>query len=126
MYVRYQTPSIQDLACNNINIQPTPTDTGSVQIISIPELAQIFIDGVEQDLKTPAIIENIPSGLHTYKLVYPGYVDIEGIMTIETGETYELFLVMEKEPSPYSNALILTGLAIMGVMILSYEKERRT
>lgn len=69
--------------------------TGSLSIVSIPGGAKIFIDGEEQTVTTPALID-LPICQNTYKLVKQGYIDVEGIVTIIEEQTYDLFLTMQK------------------------------
>jgi serine/threonine protein kinase len=59
--------------------EPEPTGTGSITVASKPGGAAIWIDGYRRD-STPAVIEPIPSGKHTVKLVSPD--DKEAIFTI--------------------------------------------
>ncbi len=64
----------------------TPT-TGSLYIASSPGEAEIFIDGADQAVKTPATITNLPLGSHTVKLTKTGYMDFNGQVTITEGRT---------------------------------------
>lgn len=69
--------------------------TGLLSIVSIPGGAKIFIDGEEQIDTTPTIIE-LPVGQHAYRLSYPDYIDVEGIVTIIEGQTSDLFVAMQE------------------------------
>lgn len=119
--------SLEDLSCNHISIQQPPTEVGSAHIVSVPTGAKIFIDNIDFQQTTPAIISNISSGTHTYKLTYPGYTDVDGILFIKTGETYEISAIMEKCSIPsQSNALLYLGLFAVGFMLLSSRKKENT
>lgn len=127
MHIRSYIPYIEDLSCNYISIQQPPTEVGSAHIVSVPTGAKIFIDNIEYTGSvTPITISNISSGTHSYKLTYPGYTDVDGILFIKTGETYELSVIMEKclAPSVQSNALLYLGLFVIGFMLLSSRKKR--
>ena len=114
--------SINDLSCNNITIQQVQ-DVGSAYIVSIPSGAKIYIDNIEQvGLTTPATVNNIPSITeHIYKLTKSGYIDVEGILFITTGQTYNVTVTLCKSSS---NILpILTGLAFAGIFLVMTRKE---
>ena len=80
--------------------------TGSLSVVSIPGGAKIFIDGEEQIDTTPAIID-IPVGQHAYRLSYPGYIDVEGIVYITEEQYQDLFFTMQK-------SLIIRDILIYG------------
>lgn len=46
------------------------TTNGSVQFTSVPSGACIYIDGVDQEVMTPATIEDIHEGSYTYLLIF--------------------------------------------------------
>ena len=118
-------PSIEDLDCNSITIQQAQ-DVGSSYIVSIPSGAKIYIDNVEQaGVITPARIDNIPSipTEHTYKLIKPGYIDIEGLLFITTGQTYNITVTMCKAPSNMWSLLL--GLALAGTFIAMMIEDKR-
>lgn len=82
--------------------------TGSLSIVTVPGGADIYIDGVKQPDKTPAIID-LPVDQHIYRLTYPGYIDEEGIVYIQEGQTYDLFISMHK-------SLVIRDVLIYGFM----------
>jgi len=61
--------------------------SGGLSIISTPDGANIFIDGQDRKIITPAIISNLTPGDHKYKLSLPGYVEVEGSFTMILGQT---------------------------------------
>lgn len=66
----------------------TPSQTvGNATITSTPPGARIYIDNVDSQYITPATIQNIVQGSHTYKLVLSGYIDGTGSFTITAGQT---------------------------------------
>ena len=69
---------------------------GQLSIVSIPSGADIFIDGIKQSDPTP-FITTLPVGQHIYRLIYPGYIDEDGMVLIQEGQTYDLFVTMHKD-----------------------------
>lgn len=69
--------------------------TGQLSIVSIPSGANIFIDGIKQTETTP-FITTIPIGQHVYRLIYPGYIDEDGMVLIQENQTYDLFVTLHK------------------------------
>lgn len=78
----------------NINIQQHVY--GSVSIFTIPGGADIYLDGAKQPNPAPTTITNVDPGWHSYLLIYPGYINSEGIVNIKEGDIYELYVVMEE------------------------------
>ncbi len=70
--------------------------TGQLSIVSIPSGADIFIDGIKQTDATP-FITTLSTGQHVYRLIYPGYIDEDGMILIQEGQTYDLFVTMHKD-----------------------------
>ncbi len=68
-------------AFTEVSLEPIQT-IGSVNITSYPEGAEIFLDGTDQQIKTPAILSNVPSGAHTYTLKLDNYNDYSGIVQV--------------------------------------------
>lgn len=95
--------------------------TGSLLITSVPSKAKIFIDE-EQISTTPAFIENIPVGIHSYRLVRPGYIDIMGIVYIEQDQIRDVFLKME---GLISREFIVAAAASLTAGIIVYLFTRR-
>lgn len=115
---------VNDLSCNNITIQHTQ-NVGSAYIVSIPSGAKIYIDNIEQvGLVTPAMVNKIPSipTAHTYKLTRPGYMDMEGILFIITGETYNVTVMLCKPPTDILP--ILVGFVLTGIFLAMTRKEK--
>ena len=61
-------------------------ETGSISFKSIPDGAEIIIDGVDQLVATPAIITEI-TGTHDYTLRKAGFNDYSGVITVSVGQT---------------------------------------
>lgn len=84
----------------------TPSITGILDITSEPSGAVIYIDDEFTGLLTPQSIE-LEQGIHSYKLIYSGYKDSEGIFTIVIGETTDINVIMEPQICPTPNFLWL-------------------
>ena len=60
---------------------------GSISFASVPEGAEIFLDGADQSIKTPATITDVPAGSHTYTLKLSGYNDYTGTVEVLKDQT---------------------------------------
>lgn len=139
-------PSIEDLSCNSINVKAVCR--GSLQIATIPNGADIYIyeesqmDYVLRNVKTgtmidPSIITDIECTSSTrsnkFKVTFPGYVDIEGMLDITDGTIYQLYIIMERcainEPET-AGGLLFSALAIGGLFFLLFgsrdKKHKKT
>lgn len=61
-------------------------ETGSISIKSTPKGATIFLDDVNQQVKTPAILNDITAGTHTVKLTKLGYLPYNTQVTVNAGQ----------------------------------------
>jgi hypothetical protein len=131
---------IEDLACNMINVKATCK--GSLQIATTPSQADIYIyeeidgDYVLRTEKTgtmisPSIITDIectgPTRSNKFKLTFPGYVDVEGILDITDGTIYQLYIIMEKCTATELGRgdFLVPALAIGGFMLFLLGKDKR-
>ena len=55
---------------------------GSISFASVPEGAEIFLDGADQSVRTPVTITDMPAGSHTYTLKLSGYNDFAGTVEV--------------------------------------------
>ena len=116
-------PYINDLSCNHITVEQL--QTGSARIVSIPAGAKIFIDYIgDTGLITPATVPNISVGVHAYKLTYPGYNDIDGLLFININETYELTISMERVLG-YFDPTQLVLYTLTASLLMVYFSQRR-
>lgn len=115
----YNIPLIENLSDNLAEIKTQ--SSSSVYITSDPVGAQIFIDGIEQTgFSTPAMIMNIPSGHHNFRLISPGYEDIESAMPIDPGRTYNIFLTMGKSISTTAYISTPDIMVLLAVGLIGY------
>jgi len=87
---------------------------GSVNFVSYPPGAEIFMDGVDQGVKTPAIVTNVPAIPHEYVLKLAGYRDYQGSITVLESQTAGASANM----IPVSSKGLLVGLTFMGLAIV--------
>ncbi len=76
--------------CGNKRPNPTgcnPPQIGNISFVSTPAGAEIYIDGADQNIKTPATISDIPLGTHTYTLKQTGYNDVTGTTDVGLNQT---------------------------------------
>ena len=78
----------------NYVISPVAAATGSIQFVSVPVGAEIFLDGADQGVKTPITVSNIPSGAHTFTLKLAGYSDASGSVTVIGGSTVQVYMAL--------------------------------
>ncbi|MCU0289153.1 MAG: Ig-like domain-containing protein, partial [Acidobacteria bacterium] len=64
--------------------------TGSINIISNPNGAVIWLDNVNTENTTPATLNSIASGSHTVKLVKAGYQEYTKNITVERGKVTQV------------------------------------
>lgn len=86
-----------DGICKPFNLT-TGLDIGAIRLISIPEGAEIFIDGADQGVTTPNTLINIPAGEHIFTLKLAGYNDLTGTVTAAGGVTAEVYVTL----TPYT------------------------
>ena len=80
------------------NVVMAPPQVGKLSFSSIPDGAEIFIDGQDQNIKTPATITDVPAGAHTYALKLANYNDYSGTIDVikdQISQVSETLDVME-------------------------------
>jgi hypothetical protein len=115
---------------------PLSPTTGAISISSIPQNADIYVNGVlqldinGQSLKTPATLMNLVPGSYTIKLKKTGYIDFTSIpidviagQTSYLGVTLSTLQVMEAG-IPWWFALSLVTGTIYGMMKPKKEEEK--
>lgn len=134
-YISY----IKDLSCHDISIKAICT--GDAQFATDPSGADIYLfeesagDYVLQSVKTgnmgfPSTINGIectsPTRSNKFKLRLNGYIDVEGILFIESGTTYPLDIIMEPvSPSELGGGLFIPALAIGFLMAMVLGKKKK-
>lgn len=97
---------------------------GSVSFVSYPPGAGIFMDGVDQEVKTPAIVTNVPAGAHEYVLKLAGYRDYQGIMTVQESQTAGASAnLIPVSSRGWLIGLSLMGLGVLGVVMASKDRK---
>ena len=60
---------------------------GSINFISYPDGGEVFIDGMDQGVKTPANVTGVPIGMHTFTVRLDGYNDFSGTVEVLENQT---------------------------------------
>lgn len=97
-----------------MNILMDIDENGSVSFVSYPQGAEIFMDGVDQVIKTPAIVTDVPAGGHEYVLKLAGYKDSQGSTIVLEGATSGVTVNL----IPASDNGLIAGAALMGAGVL--------
>ncbi|AKB27272.1 S-layer-like array protein [Methanosarcina siciliae T4/M] len=64
-------------------------DSGNIKITTVPNGSEIYINEIPVG-KTPALIEDVPSGFYEVVLKQDGYEDVFERVTVTAGETYSI------------------------------------
>ena len=110
-----------------------PVTTGTLQITSTPPNAIVLIDGRDSGKVTPAIVDGLTEGSHTYLLKLAGYKDYGAIIDIVAGGTKVVSVPLEQiivTPSPVSSGigagtLALVAAGFIGVVMISSKKHEK-
>ena len=84
---------------------------GGVMFVSYPSGAEVFMDGMDQGIVTPAVITEIPAGVHAYTLKLAGYNDSTGSVEVKENQIAGVTVNLV----PASSKGLLAGLALMGL-----------
>lgn len=76
--------------CGNRRENPACLAKGSIKFTSTPAGAEIFLDGMDQDEKTPKTITNVPVGSHEYILKLEGFKDSTDRVQVLENQTAEV------------------------------------
>lgn len=93
----------------------TPGPKGSISFLSTPPGAEIFLDGKDQNIKTPATITDVPAGTHKYALKLSNYKDYTGSVQVQENQTAKVSAIFEKEGIGTGT---LIGITLLGAGVL--------
>ena len=79
---------------------PPPVTTGSLSISSFPSKARIAIDGNVISQKTPALIDNLLEGSYPVHISLRGYLEVQRVVEVKSGETSSLEIQLQKIEKP--------------------------
>lgn len=107
---------------------PLSPTAGAIDVSSTPEGAELFIDGADQNIKTPANITDLPEGSYTIKLTLAGYQEWAVTVKIKAGQTTYLSAGLKSLVPPPSQAgkyLAAGGLMLIPLgLVLTRKKEK--
>ena len=89
---------------------------GTLNIISIPEGAKIFLDGVDTNFIAPHSFLDLTGGIHNYRLSLNSYLDIAG--TVEVIDNQQSTLVVTL-PDDFYNKLITLTMVGLGLSVVA-------
>jgi hypothetical protein len=72
--------------------------TGSIQVNSEPDGAEIWLDGVDKETVTNALLTDVTLGEHTVKLTLKNYKDWDTTVTVNEDQTATIDAVLEEAP----------------------------
>ena len=81
------------LVSNYISFDVPPA--GSISFSSVPGGAEIFLDGQDQGVKTPATITDVPTGAHTYALKLENHNDYTGTVQVIEDQTSQVSVTLD-------------------------------
>jgi len=82
-------------ACKGTPTSPESTEElGTIQVNSSPSGAQVWLDGANTGQVTNAVLNDVPAGTHTLKLIKEGYQDHQQSVSVEEGMTIQVNVVL--------------------------------
>ncbi len=97
---------------------------GTAEISSTPAGARVYVDNADAQRVTPAVITNLSSGDHAYRLVLSGYRDAAGKFSIESGKTTAVSVPMVKEGLSSGTLGLVAALAVGAVAVVAVVASR--
>jgi serine/threonine protein kinase len=76
---------------------PLIASTGNLQIVTVPESANIILDGKKIPQLTPANLKEIPIGEHQIEITKKGYASINRKLVVKKAETFDLKIELVKQ-----------------------------
>lgn len=100
----------------------TAIPVGILSILSIPSGAEVFVDNIDTQHVTPAVI-NIPTGSHTYRLSLGGYQDKNDTFTIAAGQTTTVVATLEAGGGAGVGGVVVTVIGIGLLYLISKSRK---
>ena len=132
---RYYNVEVRAVTHNNVSGNPATgtgmpsppvSNTGTLELKSIPAGARVYMDGADTGKVTPVSIQDLTAGSHTYRLVLAGYRNVEDTVSIKAG-MISTVTVQFPQPGNRTGALQI-GIGIIGFGIFAsvlYAVSRR-
>ncbi len=83
--------------CSKKSTSPS-SDTGSLEVSSVPSSARIYLDGADTGKLTPSIIDNVRTGTHTVKLALFTYLDTSFTVNILKNQSAYFEVTLMRRP----------------------------
>lgn len=107
---RHASVALLLLALVLVGCFPTPTGTGSMSITSVPEGANILLDGEDSGEVTPFVFEDLRAGTYEVTVVAEGYVAATKTVAVERSKRVAVsFELKEMEAEPGTITGTVTG-----------------
>ncbi|MDD3813320.1 MAG: PEGA domain-containing protein [Desulfocapsaceae bacterium] len=106
----------------NYVLSPTGISKGTIQFISVPSGAEVFVDDMDQSVKTPVTVTNITAGDHTFTLKLTGYNDTVGNITVVGGSTVQVYAVLSPI-TPTTGSLNITSVPAGAEIIIDGQDQ---
>ena len=103
---------------------PVSPTTGSIEVISAPSGAEVYVDNVYRGY-TPMTVQNIAPGSHVVLLQLGGYNNWQSTVTVNAGQTTSVSATFVEAPTPTSTPtkaaafpfVVLSALVLLGVFL---------
>lgn len=88
---------------------------GTLNVITIPEGAKIFMDGIDT-LKISPYTFTLEPTVHDYRLSLNAYMDVHGSVDVIDNQQTNLVITM---PDDFYNKLIIISTLALGISVIS-------
>ncbi len=101
---------------------PVSPTTGSIEVISAPSGAEVYVDNVYRGY-TPMTVQNIAPGSHVVLLQLGGYENWQSTVTVNAGKTTSVSATFAEAPTPTPTKaaafpfVVLSALVLLGVYL---------
>jgi len=104
-------------------IEPPAPQVGGISVETIPDGADIWLDGQDTGLKSNANLDNLTPGSHAVRLIKQGYFTHEGTVTVIAGDrvTHRVTLQINDTPPTVSITYPQNGAEVKGEVLIQVE-----
>lgn len=108
--------------CKPISVSKPVDATGNVNITSVPNGADIYIDGELKDVYTDTTISGLSPGTHTFTLKLTGYNNTTGSFAIVAGTTTYIYITLSPL-EPATGSISITSIPIGASIWIDGEQQ---